>query len=377
MYAEMKIGRIAGVPIAIHHSWLIIAVLLTLSLATHFRATNDTWQPEAVWFWAAVAALLFFVSIVLHELSHAAVARSRGVPVKSVTLFALGGIAQIERDAADAKTEFWMGIVGPLTSAAIGAFCLGFALTFGWTPGTEPVQPLLAVLKWLGYINLMLALFNMIPGFPMDGGRVLRAVLWWKNGNLLAATRVAARVGEIVAMGFIFLGVMQFFLGAGFGGLWLAFIGWFLLGACRGNYQQLEAIEALRGLTVGDLMARDCPSVPGHTNLREFVEDYVIRMGRRCFIVREDDETPEGIITPDEVKAVNNRRWPFETVENVMRPLVSLPTISARAPAAEALERMLREDLRQLSVLDEGELTGIISRGHILNAAATRAELEM
>jgi Zn-dependent protease/predicted transcriptional regulator len=376
MHAQLTIGRVAGVPISVHHSWLIIAVLLTLSLAAHFQATNGQWGRDTIWLYAILAALLFFASIVAHELSHAAVARSRGVPVKGVTLFALGGVAHMERDAADAKTEFWMGIVGPLASLAIGAVCLGLALAFGWAPGTEPAQPALAVLKWLGYINIMLAAFNMIPGFPLDGGRVLRAALWWKNGSLLGATRTAARLGEIVAMGFIVLGVLRFFLGAGIGGLWLTFIGWFLLNASRDNHQQVEATLALNGLTVGDLMARDCPAVDGRTNLREFVEEHVIRSGRRCFLVLENHE-PVGLVTPDEVKAIPNRRWPFTTVESVMKPLRSLRTISTEVSASEALQVMMRENLGQLPVLRDGRLEGIISRGHMLNAAATRADLQM
>jgi Zn-dependent protease/predicted transcriptional regulator len=377
MHPELRLGRIAGIPIAIHHSFFIIAVLITLSLASYFGSTNGSWGPPAVWLYAIVAALLFFASIVVHELSHAAVARSRGVPVRGVTLFALGGIAQIERDAADAKTEFWMGIVGPLTSAAIGAGALGLALALGWTPGTEPDSPLVAVLKWVGYLNVSLAVFNMIPGFPLDGGRVLRALLWWKNGSLIAATRTAARLGEIVAVAFIVLGIVRFFLGAGIGGLWLAFIGWFLLNASRENHEQLEAVEALRGLTVGDLMARDCPMVRAHTNLRELVEEHVIRTGRRCFLVTEEDGRVVGLVTPDEVKGVTNRRWPFTTVDQVMRPIAELHTVNDGAPASEALQMMLREGLRQVPVLRNGQLEGVVSRGHILSAAATRAELQM
>jgi Zn-dependent protease/predicted transcriptional regulator len=377
MHPELRLGRIAGIPIAIHHSFLIIAVLITLSLASYFGATNGSWGTQAVWLYAGFAAVLFFASIVVHELSHAAVARSRGVPVRGVTLFALGGIAQIERDAADAKTEFWMGIVGPLTSAAVGAAALGLALAFGWTPGTEPTSPLLAVLKWVGYLNVSLAVFNMIPGFPLDGGRVLRALLWWKNGSLVSATRTAARLGEVVAIGFIVLGLVRFFLGAGIGGLWLAFIGWFLLNASRENHEQLEAVEALRGLTVGDLMARDCPTVRAHTNLRELVEEHVIRTGRRCFLVVEDDGHVVGLVTPDEVKGITNRRWPFTTVDQVMQPIAELRSVSHGAPASEALQAMLREGLRQMPVMQNGRLEGVVSRGHILSAAATRAELQM
>ena len=377
MHAQLKIGRVAGVPIAIHLSWLIIAVLLTLSLAAHFQATNGHWGRATLWACAVVASLLFFVSIVLHELSHAAVAKSRGVPVKGITLFALGGIAQIEREAADAKTEFWMGIVGPLCSLGIGTTCLGLALALGWSPGIEPSQPALAILTWLGYINIVLAAFNMIPGFPLDGGRVLRAALWWKKGSQLEATRTAARVGEWVAVAFIVLGVVRVFLGEGIAGLWLAFIGWFLLNASRENHQQVEATMALRGLTVGDLMARDCPAVDARTNLREFVEEHVIRTGRRCFLVLEDEYEVIGLVTPDEVKAVHHRRWPFTTVEQVMRPLRDLRTIPTEATASDALQLMMREDLPQLPVLGGGRLEGVISRGHILNAANTRAELQM
>jgi Zn-dependent protease/predicted transcriptional regulator len=377
MHAEVRIGRIAGIPVAVHHSFLIIAVLITLSMASYFTDTNGNWGRQAVWFYAIVAALLFFASIVLHELSHAAVARSRGVPVRGVTLFALGGIAQIERDAADAKTEFWMGIVGPVTSAVLGAAALGLALIFGWVPGTDPRAPALAVLTWVGYLNISLAVFNMIPGFPLDGGRVLRAILWWRNGNLPGATRTAARLGEGVAIAFIVLGLVRFFLGAGIGGLWLAFIGWFLLNASRENHHQLEAMEALRGLTVGDLMARDCPIVSARTNLRDFVEEHVIRTGRRCFLVAEEDANVVGLVTPDEVKGVTNRRWPFTTVDQVMRPIAELRPVQADAPAADALQMMLREDLGQVPVMRHGQLEGVVSRGHILNAAATRAELQM
>jgi Zn-dependent protease len=373
----LRIGRLAGVPITIHYSWLIIATLLTLSLSSHFEATNPQWGRAVIWTWSVLAALLFFASIVVHELSHAAVARSRGVPVKGITLFALGGVAQIERDAADARTEFWMGIVGPLTSAVIGAVCLGLAAAFGWQAAIEPTQPAVAVLKWLGYINLMLAAFNMIPGFPLDGGRVLRAVLWWKSGSLLRATRTAARLGEVIGMGFIFLGVVQFFLGAGIGGLWIAFIGWFLLNAARDNHQQVEATMALNGLTAGDLMARDCPAVDGRINLREFVEEHVIRTGRRCFLVLEDEYNVVGLVTPDDVKTLPSRRWPFTPVERVMRPLRELRSISSEASASEALQLMLREDVREIPVMRDGHLEGVLSRGRILNAATTRAELQL
>src|SRR5688500_4539754 len=231
MHPHVRIGRISGIDIGLHYSWILIATLITLSLGAHFAEVNPEWTIGVIWSAALVTGLLFFASIVVHEMGHALVARARGLPVRSITLFALGGVASIEKDAADAKTEFWMGIAGPLTSAGIGAVCTGLAVALGWGMNLTPGNPPMAVLVWLGYINFMLAAFNMIPGFPMDGGRVLRAAIWSITGNADRATRTAARIGQGVALFFLMLGVWQFFSGAGFGSLWIALIGWFLMDA--------------------------------------------------------------------------------------------------------------------------------------------------
>jgi Zn-dependent protease len=198
-----------------------------------------------VWASAVITAVLFFVSIVLHELSHALVARARGVSVRSITLFALGGVATMENPSPDAKTEFWVAAAGPIASVAIGLGCYALAASLGWSPQAD-VSPSTAVLGWLGYINISLAVFNLIPGFPLDGGRILRAILWGRSGDADRATMTAARVGQAVAFGFILLGVMQFFGGAGFGGLWIAFIGWFLLQAAQASYAQVAVVADLR-----------------------------------------------------------------------------------------------------------------------------------
>src|SRR5438876_2123047 len=266
MQAQIRLGRIFGIEIGLHYSWLIIAVLIATSLAGHFGEAHPNWDGNTIWTTAIVTALLFFAAIIFHELSHAAVARSRGLPVRSITLFALGGVAQIEKEPKDAKTEFYIGIVGPITSIIIGAACLALAWFLGWSPTTEPRTPLLAVLQWLGYINIALAVFNMIPGFPLAGGRVLRAIVCWIDGDSARSTRIAARVGQFVAFGFILLGIFRFFGGAGIGGLWLAFIGWFLLEAARSSYAQVAVTESLRGLRVGDVMTHNCPVIDGHTN---------------------------------------------------------------------------------------------------------------
>jgi len=376
MQAQIKLGRLFGVQIGLHYTWLLIALLLTFSLAGHWRAMHADWGQGLLWTMAIVTALLFFAALVAHELAHAAVARMRRLPVHSITLFALGGVAQIEKEATDAGTEFWMGIAGPIMSALIGGVCLGLAWVVGWPLWTEPTTPLLAMLVWLGYINLALALFNMLPGFPMDGGRVLRAMVWWITGNAVRATRIASLTGQVVAFGFIVLGLFRFFGGAGFGGLWIAFIGWFLLSAARASYAETELRESLRGVRVEAVMTRDCAVVDGRADLQTFVEDSLLRTGRRCFLITENGATV-GLITPHEVKTVERARWPSTMVSEVMRPLDQLRTVTPDTPVTDALEMIGQDDVNQLPVLANGQLIGMISRDHILRYLLTRAELNM
>jgi Zn-dependent protease/predicted transcriptional regulator len=376
MKAQIKLGRIFGVEIGLHYSWFIIALLITFSLAEQFQQNNPAWSDGLRWGIAIVTAVLFFAAIVAHELSHAIVAKLRGLPVRSITLFALGGVAQIEKEAADAKTEFWMGIIGPITSFVIGLVCLAITFALGWTPPQFPQTPLPAMLMWLGVINIGLAIFNMIPGFPLDGGRVLRGIVWWVTGNAVRATRIAARVGQVIAFLMILYGVMQFFRGAGFNGLWMAFIGWFLLSASRESYAQMIISEGLRGLRVGDVMSRDFPVVDAHSNLQTFAEEHLTRTGRRFWVVTLNGQ-PEGIITPHEISGVPRNRWPYTTVADVMRPLDATRTVNPNTPVTEALEVMARQDLNQLPVINEKGLAGLISRSHILQLIQTRAELHL
>jgi Zn-dependent protease len=376
MQAQIKLGRLCGIQIGLHYTWFLIAVLITFSLAGHLRVTHAAWGSGVVWGLAIVTALLFFAALVAHELAHAAVARMRRLPVHSITLFALGGVAQIEKEATDASTEFWMGIAGPIMSALIGGVCLGLAWMVGWPLWTEPTTPLLAMLVWLGYINLALALFNMLPGFPMDGGRVLRAIVWWSTGNAVRATRIASLTGQVVAFGFIVFGLLRFFGGSGFGGLWMAFIGWFLLSAARASYAETELRESLRGVRVEAVMTRDCAVVDGRADLQTFVEDSLLRTGRRCFLITENGATV-GLITPHEVKTVERARWPSTMVSEVMRPLDQLRTVTPDTPVADALEMIGKDDVNQLPVLANGQLIGMISRDHILRYLLTRAELNM
>ena len=373
MRSTIRLGRIFGVDVGLHYSWILIALLITFSLAAQFQATNRNWGFPVIWGMAIVTGMLFFVSIVVHELSHAMVARSRQLPVRAITLFALGGVAQIESEPADAKTEFWMGIIGPITSTGIGLICLGLAWLSGWAPGSTPDVPWGAMALWLGYINLTLALFNMIPGFPLDGGRVLRALLWWATGDPSRSMRVSARIGQIVAYAFILFGFIRFLTGAGAGGLWLAFIGWFLLEAARESYSRVKLTDELRGIRVGDIMARDCPTIDAPTNLQVFADD-LLRTGRRCHIVVQNGSVV-GLITPQELRLIEKARWPYKTVHDAMRPLAGLHTVHPDTPVSEALESMGREDLNQLPVVLDHHLEGVITRSHVLRFLQARNEL--
>ncbi len=376
MQSQIKLGRIFGVEIGLHYSWIVIALLIVFSLAGHFRETNPQWGDGVVLITAVMTGVLFFATIIAHELAHSVVAKSRGLPVKSITLFALGGVAQIEKEAADAKTEFWIAIVGPITSFVIGAVLLALSLATGWAPMETAKTPVLAMMVWLGYINVALGLFNLIPGFPLDGGRVLRAIVWWVTKDAVRSTRIAARTGQAVALFFIVTGVYRLFGGAGFAGLWMAIIGWFLLDAAGASYAQVEVSERLRGVRVGDIMTRDCPTVEGRTNLQTFVEEFLLRTGRRCFIVVENDSIA-GIVTAHEIKEVEPSLRLYKTVSDAMRPIHQLRTVTADTPVTEVLETMGREDLNQLPVVSDGKLEGVISRGQVLRYLQTRMELRV
>jgi Zn-dependent protease/predicted transcriptional regulator len=372
--AQIKLGRIAGIPVGLHYSWLLIALLITLSLAQHFHQTTSQWSESVVWAAAIGTGLLFFAALLLHELAHSLVAKAHGMRVRSITLFALGGVSQIESEAPDAKTEFWMAIAGPLTSAAIGVSLLIIAVVAGWRPGITPDDPVISVLVWLGYINLTLAAFNMVPGYPLDGGRVLRAIIWRITGDPDRSTRLAAQAGRAVAFFFVVLGMFRFFVGANLGGLWLAFIGWFLLDASRSSYLQAELTSGLRGLRVADIMDRDCSVVESHLSLQDFVNEYLLRSGRRCFLVVRDNSLV-GLITPNEVRQVPRENWAQTSVQSAMRPLQELRTVSPETPALKALEEMSREDINQLPVVSNGRIEGIFSRGQVLRYLQTHAEL--
>jgi Zn-dependent protease/predicted transcriptional regulator len=374
MKSSIPLGRVFGIEVGLHYSWFLIALLITMSLSGQFQASHAGWGPAVIWTTSVMTALLFFATLLAHELSHALVARSRGLTTRSITLFALGGVAQIEKEPEDAKTEFLVGSVGPFSSAVIGGIALALAMAGGWRFNQEPQTPILAMLVWLGYINLMLAAFNLIPGFPLDGGRILRAIIWLATGNSTRSTQIAARIGQLVALGFIALGIFRFFGGAGFGGLWIAFIGWFLMQAASASYNSVTLGANLKNVRVSDVMTHDCVSVDGNLNVQNFVEEHLLRSGRRCFVVEQNGEM-SGLVTPNEVTSLERARWPFTTLYDIMRPIDQVHTVTPSTLVMEALETMGRDDVNQLPVVTGNHLDGIVTRANVIQFLHTRAEL--
>jgi Zn-dependent protease/predicted transcriptional regulator len=372
MRSHIKLGKIFGIEVGIHYSWFIIALLITFTLVEHFRTVNPGWAREVVWASAIVTALLFFAGLLAHELSHSLVARARKLPVNRITLFALGGVSVIEKEAPDARTEFLVAIVGPLCSVVIGGAMLGIARAFGGDPDASPGT---AILYWLGWINISLGVFNLLPGFPLDGGRVLRSLIWGVTGDMERATKWASRVGQTVALLFILSGIYQFFRAKDAGGLWIAFIGWFLLQAAGAKYMEVEMKHALAGLKAADLMSHECPIVEGNISVQDLVDHFVLRTGRRCFMVTVLGRMA-GLVTPHEIRALDREEWAMTPVQQIMKPLEKLHAVAPETPAMDALEMMAREDLNQVPVVSERGVEGMLGRGEILQALRSRAELK-
>ena len=375
MRSSIRLGKLFGIEIGLHYSWFLIALLIIMSLGSQFQASHAEWGSNVIWALSTLTAILFFVTLLAHEMSHALVARTRGLTTKAITLFALGGVAQIEKEPEDAKTEFLVGIVG---TAFERRHRRGFARQWrGRWDGTSelrPATPLLAMFVWLGYINLTLAAFNMIPGYPLDGGRILRSILWMTSRDVVRATQLAANVGKVIALLFIALGIFRFFSGAGFGGLWIAFIGWFLLQAATASASSVALTAGLKGVRVSDVMTADCVMLDGNMNVEQFVESYLLRSGKRCFVVQQNGEVA-GLVTAHEIKELERPRWPYTTLSDIMRPLDQLHTVAPTTPVMEALETMGRDDVNQLPVVSGNHLDGIITRANVVQFLHTRAEL--
>ncbi|HUY78363.1 MAG TPA: site-2 protease family protein [Ktedonobacterales bacterium] len=377
MRGSLPIGKIAGVTIEIHFSWLVIFLLLMFSLAT-------SWFPSAApgvatgWYWgaAALATLCFFASVLAHELSHALVARARGLPVSSITLFIFGGVSNLEREPTSPGVEFQMAFVGPLTSLVLGALALVGAFLLMLVPG-HLIALLTAGTLYLAIANLALGVFNLIPGFPLDGGRVLRSILWKTTGSLSTATRWAARVGQGIAYLLMLGGVWIFFLGDVLDGLWMGFIGLFLLQAAHAESTQQQLESAVANLTVRAAMIPAPLGAPPTLSIQQAVDTFILQQGQRLIPVIGDqtDHILIGIVTLRDIRSVPAARWSETTLRQIMTPQGKLVSMQPDQSAEDALRLLATKGLTQAPVLDHGKLIGMFSLTAILDRLTVRQHL--
>jgi Zn-dependent protease/CBS domain-containing protein len=370
MRNTIRLGTIFGVELRLDYSWFIIFVLITWSLAGHyFPGAHPGWSTGAYWALATLTSILFFASVVIHELAHSLVSRAFGTPVHDIALFIFGGAAHIGQEPRRAREELLMALAGP--GASLGLAALFFAV---WWLSLGITGPLHALASWLAWINLMLALFNLIPGFPLDGGRVLRAIVWGMTGNMNRATVIAAGIGRLVAFGFIFYGIWQIFGGNWADGLWIAFIGWFLDGAATRSVQRLGVENLMVGHTAREALLTDCPHVLPRLTLDVAVDQVVRPSGRRCFPVMEEGQL-RGLLTLGQIAHVSRNHWPATRVADIMVPLDRLKTVRPDDALTTILERMGAEDVNQFPVLEGERFVGMVSRDTLLSFLRTRAEL--
>lgn len=365
----IPLGRLFGIPIGLDLSWFLIFALITWSLAaSYFPNEFGDWPAAQYWIVAAVTAVLFFGAVLLHELGHSVVAQRFKVPVRRITLLIFGGVAELAGELPSAKAEFWIAIAGPAVSFALAAIFFVLQGLF------RPIAPVFAVVEYLAFINGTLALFNLIPGFPLDGGRVLRAIVWSVNHNLVKATRIAATVGRIIAFGFIGYGVLQMVRGNFANGLWIAFIGWFLENAASSELQMQELQGLLSGYRVERAMHRDLHTVPHDMSLQRLVDEHVLALGQRSFAVSRAGEII-GLLTLHSIRGVPRDEWPLKTVGEAMTPLEGCRRAAPETSLWEALREMDRDGVNQLPVMSGGRMVGMLSRDDVISFMRTVQEL--
>jgi Zn-dependent protease len=365
-----QIGKVSGIPVRIHFSWFIVFGLITWALATQYFPHVAPELPKATnWLRGAIAALLLFLSVTIHELSHSFVARRYKIPITSITLFIFGGVAQMKKEPSLPKHELNMALAGPFSSYVLG---LIFFILYRLTPGFPGLN---AIVFYLFQLNIILGTFNLFPGFPMDGGRVLRAVLWEKSGNYISATKKASKAGQVIALFFIFLGLVSLFAGY-LGSVWFLLIGWFLYTAAQSSYQQATTRDILTGVKVKEVMADDVITVDSDTRIKELVDDYFLKYGFSGFPVLEDERIA-GIISLKEIKMVPKDKWFSTSTREVMQAFDQSLAISEDDDVSVILEKMIKEDRGRLLVLNNSRLTGIITRSGIANFLQMKKELRV
>lgn len=381
MNKGIRIAKLFGIKIRIDWSWLLILLLVVWNLSSAFSQVHPDWSLAFTITMGVIAALMFFLSVLLHELAHSLVAKSQGIPVNSITLFLFGGVSNIRDEPKSPGNEFWMAILGPITSLVIG-FGLLLISGIGLNPqNLQQIQPMkflgqLSAVRtltiWLGTINVMLGIFNLIPGYPLDGGRVLRSIFWAISKNLRQATRWASYIGQAIAWALIVSGIAMVFgvripvLGQGLiNGLWLIFIGWFLNNAASRGYQQLVVRDVLEDVPVRRMTKRNPPTVSPNISVDTLVEDYIMQHDDHAFPVLEDGRLV-GIVCLDDVRKVPGSERSTKTVSEIMTPRDELITVNTEDDASDALRTISTHSIRQLVVLENDQFFGLVRRRDIV-----------
>jgi Zn-dependent protease/CBS domain-containing protein len=372
LHNSVRLFTIRGIEVGVHYSWLIIFLLLTWSLGSYIF---PRWQPGLpqveYWLLGGAAALLLFVSVLTHELAHSFMARARGLAAKSITLFIFGGVSNLGGEAKQPSTEFLVAIVGPLTSFGLAAVSLLVAMV-----ATEPRVELVA--SYLFFINSVLGAFNLVPGFPLDGGRVLRAVLWTATGSLRRATEWAATVGKLVAYGLFGIGILLVFSRPPdiIGGFWFAAIAWFLHNAASSSVQQMVFETRLRKVRVADIVRPDDKTVPPELTVAELIDEHLLPRNRRAMAVADDGRLI-GIVTVSDITKVPAEQRSRTTVEQVMGGRDKLVSVRADARVQDAVELLAEHDFEQLPVLDEERFVGMVTRADVMRQLQLREALDV
>ncbi len=359
----IRLARLFGFEVRLDPSWFVIFFLVLWTLARSvFPQRHPGLGPDVYLAMGLVAAVLFFVSVLLHELSHSAVARASGIEVEGITLFIFGGVARTRSEPQTPREEFLITVVGPLSSLAIGLGFLGVARLGSWLGA--PVA-LVGVADYLALVNVVLAVFNLVPGFPLDGGRIFRSIVWFVSGDLHKATRWASTSGRIFGLTLVAMGVLALFTGSFVGGIWFILIGWFLAQAAEASYRQLIVRRILEEVRVRDAMSRDPETVSPDLTLSELVHDYFMRRRYSAFPVLDPYGRLLGLVTLQQVKQVNPERWPYTTVADIMMGLSEAALVGPDDSLAVGLSRMEQAGAGRALVLVDGHLAGLLSRTDI------------
>ncbi len=371
---SLVLGAIRGIPIRIHFTWLIIFGLLSWSLASgYFPQRYPDLPIAAYWIKGIIAALFLFGSVLVHELMHALMAQNLRVPIAGITLFALGGVSEMKQEPPNPSAEFMIAIVGPLASLVLAGM---FWLIWRALEREGPDPSFAAIALYLVGLNTVVAVFNMLPAFPLDGGRVLRSIIWAITKNLQKATYLATRVGRIFAYILISIGAVSLFAGAGFQGIWMALIGFFLLQGAEASYTQVLLKEALAGIAIRDIMVKDVVSVPPGLSVRALIERYFLTHGYGGFPVVEQGQV-EGLVSLGDVKRVPPEDYDRLTVREVMMPLAERLTIAPEEDVSVALQRMAEDELGRLIVMERGRMLGLVTKTGLSRFLRMKLELHI